>query len=194
MICESKESEKSIIFNKIYRNKKRNIKEIRRNNYLRAISTKRTFSKKNRKKVIDLSFIYELVKDLYSPRGKESIDPVVLIKLNIIQYTFGIRSMRQTLKKSVRHYEEELQIEITKDREKHNKNAFKKNKQNSIEKGIKTSTTDKECGVFHKGEHKKVFAYTVNLACDRNNYIMGFETAAGNCQDSNVFYKIYEKI
>lgn len=31
-------------------------------------------------------------------KGRPSIDPVVLIKLNIIQYTFGIRSMRQTIK------------------------------------------------------------------------------------------------
>ena len=35
-------------------------------------------------KAIDLRFIYPLVKDLYSPYGTESIDPVVLIKLNII--------------------------------------------------------------------------------------------------------------
>lgn len=47
---------------------------------------------------IDLSFIYDLVKDLYSEVGKESIDPVVLIKITLIQYTFGIRSMRQTIK------------------------------------------------------------------------------------------------
>jgi transposase len=47
---------------------------------------------------IELKFIYPLVKDLYSAYGPESIDPVVLIRLNIIQYTFGIRSMRQTLK------------------------------------------------------------------------------------------------
>lgn len=47
---------------------------------------------------IDLTFIHELVIDLYSPYGKESIDPIVLIKLNIIQYLFGIRSMRQTIK------------------------------------------------------------------------------------------------
>ena len=50
------------------------------------------------KKGIDLGFVYPLVKDLYSPFGAESINPVVLIKLNIIQYTFGIRSMRQTIK------------------------------------------------------------------------------------------------
>ncbi len=49
-------------------------------------------------RAIDLDFIYELVIDLYSPYGRESIDPIVLIKLNIIQYLFGIRSMRQTVK------------------------------------------------------------------------------------------------
>lgn len=49
-------------------------------------------------KAIDLSFIHELVINLYSSYGNESIDPIVLIKLNIIQYLFGIRSMRQTIK------------------------------------------------------------------------------------------------
>ena len=38
------------------------------------------------------------MKDLYFADGRESIDHVVLIKLNIIQYTFGIRSMCQTIK------------------------------------------------------------------------------------------------
>ena len=46
---------------------------------------------------LDFSFIYELVKDLYSAVGRPSIDPVILIKLTIIQYTFDIRSMRKTL-------------------------------------------------------------------------------------------------
>ncbi len=46
---------------------------------------------------VDLSFIYDIVKDLYSEVGKESIDPVVLIIITLIQYTFGIRSMRQTI-------------------------------------------------------------------------------------------------
>ncbi|KAF0825040.1 IS1182 family transposase [Cytobacillus firmus] len=46
---------------------------------------------------IDFSFIYDLVKDMYSEVGRPSIDPVILIKLSFIQYTFGIRSMRQTI-------------------------------------------------------------------------------------------------
>ena len=44
---------------------------------------------------IDFSFIYDLVEDLYKPYGRESIDPVVLIKIVLIQYTFGIRSIEK---------------------------------------------------------------------------------------------------
>ncbi|GAB6932192.1 hypothetical protein JCM14719A_05450 [Calditerricola satsumensis] len=48
---------------------------------------------------IDFSFIYDLVEDRYCPdNGRPSIDPVVLIKMVLIQYLFGIRSMRQTIK------------------------------------------------------------------------------------------------
>jgi len=47
--------------------------------------------------VIEFNYIYELVEDLYSPTGKPSIDPVVLIKICMIQNLFGIRSMRQTI-------------------------------------------------------------------------------------------------
>lgn len=47
--------------------------------------------------VLDFSFIYELVEDMYSEVGHPSIDPVILIKLAFIQYTFGIRSMRKTI-------------------------------------------------------------------------------------------------
>src|SRR3712207_6604161 len=46
---------------------------------------------------IDFSFIYEKVKPFYSSIGKPSIDPVVLFKIILIQYLFGIRSMRQTI-------------------------------------------------------------------------------------------------
>ena len=50
-------------------------------------------------KTIDFSFIYDLVEEKYSSDiGRPSIDPVVLIKIAIIQYMFGIKSMRQTIK------------------------------------------------------------------------------------------------
>src|ERR1700730_2966107 len=47
---------------------------------------------------LDFSFIYPFVESMYSnERGRPSIDPVVLIKMAFIQYTFGIRSMRKTI-------------------------------------------------------------------------------------------------
>jgi transposase len=47
---------------------------------------------------IDFSFIYDEVKELYSENhGRPSIDPVVLIKLLMLQALYGIRSMRQTI-------------------------------------------------------------------------------------------------
>ena len=50
-------------------------------------------------KAIDWSFIYGLVEDKYSPDfGRPSMDPVMLIKIPFIQYLYGIRSMRQTIR------------------------------------------------------------------------------------------------
>ena len=50
-------------------------------------------------KAIDWSFIYELVEEKYCPdNGRPSMDPVMLIKIPLIQYLYGIRSMRQTIK------------------------------------------------------------------------------------------------
>ena len=45
---------------------------------------------------IDFTFIEDIVKDLYSPIGRQSIPPVVLFKLIFINIIFGINSMRRT--------------------------------------------------------------------------------------------------
>ena len=45
---------------------------------------------------IDLTFIEEKVKDLYSPFGRPSIPPMVLFKLILINIIFGIKTMRKT--------------------------------------------------------------------------------------------------
>lgn len=242
-------------------------------------------------RAIDLSFIYDLVEDKYSKdKGRPSLDPVMLIKIPLIQYLFGIRSMRQTIKeievnvayrwylgldwydtvphfstfsknytrrfkdtdlfeqifskileecikhnfvdpsevfvdathikasanknKSVKakvkqeslFYEEELKKEINKDREKHDKKPFKDkddddndntgsaNKANSKMKTVKKSTTDPESGLFHKGEHKQVFAYTAQTACDKNGWILGYTIHPGNDHDSRTFIDIFNKI
>ena len=51
-------------------------------------------------RAIDFSFIYYEVEGLYSSyeAGRPGIDPVSLFKIVFIQYLFGIRSMRQTIK------------------------------------------------------------------------------------------------
>lgn len=50
-------------------------------------------------KAIDWNFIYDLVEEKYCPdNGRPSMDPVMLIKIPFIQYLYGIKSMRQTIK------------------------------------------------------------------------------------------------
>jgi len=47
-------------------------------------------------KHIDFTFIYDLVKDLYClDNGRPSIDPVMLFKMMLIGYLFGIKSERR---------------------------------------------------------------------------------------------------
>ena len=49
---------------------------------------------------IDFDFIYDEVEGMYSDfnGGRPGIDPVSLFKIVMVQYLFGIRSMRQTIK------------------------------------------------------------------------------------------------
>lgn len=240
-------------------------------------------------KAINWNFIYELVESRYSPdQGRPSMDPVMLIKIPFIQYLYGIRSMRQTIKeievnvayrwflgldmmdkvphfstfgknytrrfkdtdlfeqifcrileecykfklidptevfvdsthvkaransrkvqKKIAHqealfYEELLKKEIDQDREAHGKKPLKEKKQDDDhtpggsaggeEKEIKVSTTDPDSGWFHKGEHKQVFAYAVETACDKNGWILGYTVSPGNLHDSRTFKGLYDKI
>ena len=240
---------------------------------------------------IDFNFIYDLVEDRYcQDNGRPSVDPVTLIKIPIIQYMFGIKSMRQTIKeievnvayrwflgldfydkvphfstfgknykrrfegtdlfeqiftkilfqcmkqglvdtdtifvdathvkaaanrkkakkilvakKSAKYYEEQLRKEIDEDRELHEKKPLKDkddDDNNSSSGGNvetpmkeqKQSTTDPESGWFHKGEHKEVFAYAVEAACDRHGWILDYTIHPGNEHDSVTFPALYEKL
>jgi len=230
---------------------------------------------------IDFSFIHELVREKYcADNGRPSIDPVVLFKIVLIQYTFGIRSMRQTIKEievnmayrwflgygmsepiphfttfgknylrrfadtdiferifeeilseavaegfvdakavfidathikanannhkytneivkiEAKHYQDELQKEIEKDREAHGKKPLKppKDEGELPTKTVKQSTTDPECGLFHKGEHKKEFAYTTHVACDKHNFVLSADVSAGNIHDSVMFDDLYRNV
>ena len=197
---------------------------------------------------LDWSFIYDMVEDKYSEDvGRPSIDPVVLIKLPVIQYMFGLRSMRQTIreaevdsthvkaranskkyhdeaaKEQTLWYEKELLEEIQKDREAHGKKPLKeaeilsdddeqeppkpsgsgkpnrntskkKQARRKKEKHVKVSNSDPDSGWFRKGEHKNVFAYNVQTACDANGVILGYSVHPGNENDGRTFPAVLEKV
>jgi len=232
-------------------------------------------------RAISFDFIYEEVKDLYcEDNGRPSIDPVVLFKIILIKYLFGIRSIRQTMKEikvnmayrwflgygmteevphfttfgknyerrfadsniferifehvlmeavrckfvdaravfidathikasankhksmseevriKAKHYHAELREEINRDREIHGKKPFQDDDNDNDPpptKEIKVSRTDPECGLFHKGEHEKMFAYTTHVACDKHNFILDCAVSAGNVHDSVMFDDLYRK-
>ena len=99
--------------------------------------------------------------------------------------------------KKVRSYQDKLDQEIQADREAHGKKELPPkdgpgdpglDEQESVQ-----STTDPESGLFHKGEHKEVFAYSVQTSCDENGWILGFEAYPGNLHDSTTFFSFYEQ-
>ena len=63
-----------------------------------------------------------------------------------------------------------------------------------MSKHKKSSITDPESGWFRKGEHKHVFAYAVETACDQHGWILGYSVHPGNEHDSRTFKVLYEKV
>lgn len=108
-------------------------------------------------------------------------------------------------KRTARFMDEQLKEEIDKDREEHGKKSLKDKDDDDNGGGSgtsgggelkekKVSTTDPESGWFHKGEHKEVFAYSVEAASDKHGWIMGYTIHPGNEHDSQTFPAIYEKL
>ena len=125
------------------------------------------------------------------------------------------RANNKKMQKRIAHeealfYEELLKKEINQDREAHEKKPLKeKNEKDKDEdpgpssggsasgddiRTIKCSTSDPESGWFRKGEHKHVFAYAVETACDKNRWILGYSIHPGNEHDSRTFPQLYDKI
>ncbi|WP_288156588.1 hypothetical protein [uncultured Sharpea sp.] len=111
----------------------------------------------------------------------------------------GLRTIREDTT-----YEQELLDEINEEREENGKKpfesldkkeyAFDEETGEEIElkktKHIKESTTDPECGLFHKGEKQKCFAYSHMTICDRYGCVLFNKVAPGNLHDSAVFSEI----
>lgn len=230
---------------------------------------------------VDFTFIYKLVVDKYTlDNGRPSLDPVMLIKLPLLQYLCGIKSMRQTIKDvevnaayrwflglslldEVPHfttfgknyqrrfagtdlfeqifngilaqafaadlvdtseifidgthvkahanrrksssvvieetglwYKDALEKEIEVDRKKHQKKPLKPSKRKKVSdsKPKKTSKTDPESGWYHKGEHKEVFAYSEQVACDQHGWALAYTSHPGNEHDSRTVKALFDKL
>ena len=127
------------------------------------------------------------------------------------------KKIKQEVPVAAKRYQEELLAEINADRKAHGKkpldsedeppkgrgkkgdNTSKKKlarrkKGAKKQKVVTKSTTDPECGVFHKGEHKRCFAYEAHTACDKNGYVLEAVVTPGNVHDSVAFDDIYDKL
>lgn len=103
------------------------------------------------------------------------------------------KAVKKAIPEAAKVYGELLLEEINQDRENHDKKPFDDNKPPK-EKIVNESTTDPECGVFHKGEHKKCFAYAAQTACDKNGYVLDVTLNPGNVHDSVAFDGLYDRL
>lgn len=120
------------------------------------------------------------------------------------------RANSRKMQKRIAHeealfFEDILNKEINEDRKAHGKGPLKEKKDDDTdpplsgsgggkEKNVKESTTDPESLWFRKGEHKHVFAYAVQTACDKNGWILSYSVHPGNHHDSRTFKCLYDKI
>jgi len=106
------------------------------------------------------------------------------------------KQVKEAIPVAAKVYEKQLREEVNKDREDHGKKPFysEPTDQPPQERIITKSTTDPESGVFHKGEHRKCFAYTAQTVCDKHNYILGVTVNPGNIHDSTAFDEVYDKV
>ena len=125
------------------------------------------------------------------------------------------KQMKEQIPAAARHYARELMEEVNADREAHGKKPFdddndppaspKKHNDNTSKKklsrrkkqGFRTvtkSTTDPDCGLFVKGEHKRQFAYEAHTACDKNGFVLETVVTPGNVHDSVAFDEVYDKV
>ena len=102
---------------------------------------------------------------------------------------------KKVIPQAARVYDEQLRREINADREFHGKKPFDDSDDDAPPtKTVAISTTDPDAGLFHKGEHKKCFAYGAHTVCDRNNFVLDVEVTPGNVHDSTVFDTVYDRV
>lgn len=105
------------------------------------------------------------------------------------------KRMKKAIPAAARVYEEQLMKEINEDRKEHGKKPFDDGTGGSQkERQVTVSTTDPESGMFHKGEHKRCFAYEAHTVCDKHNFVLDTVVTSGNVHDSVAFDELYDKV
>lgn len=106
------------------------------------------------------------------------------------------KNVKAAIPQAAKQYGRQLMEEVNREREEHGKKPFDEPPQGKeAETRIATvSTSDPESGLFHKGEHKKCFAYGAHTVCDRNNFILEVDVRPGNIHDSVVFDSLYARL
>lgn len=107
------------------------------------------------------------------------------------------KHMKKSIPKAAKRYQEHLLKEVDADRENHGKKPLRKDDDDPPkapeEKNVIESTTDPDSDVFHKGEHKKCFAYEAHTMCEKHGYVMEVEVTPGNVYDSVAFDAVFER-
>lgn len=105
------------------------------------------------------------------------------------------KKSQKAVPQQAKRYAKELFEEVNRDREEHGKKPFDDDDSKPPqEKEVTVSTTDPDSGVFHKGEHKKCFAYEAHTACDKHNFVLEVEVTPGNIHDSVAFDPLYDRL
>ena len=81
-----------------------------------------------------------------------------------------------------------------KKRDNTSKKKLKRRKKEAKKKTVTVSTTDPECSLFVKGDHKKQLAYEAHTACDVRGVVLAVEVTPGNVHDSVPFDDVYDKV
>ena len=103
------------------------------------------------------------------------------------------KKMKRAVPIAAKTYGEQLLREVNEDREAHGKKPFDKGTGGGVRE-VTASTTDPDSGMFHKGEHKRCFAYEAHTVCDRHNFVLDTVVTAGNVHDSVAFDAVYDSV
>lgn len=138
--------------------------------------------------------IFQRILTLIKNEGIVDEEMVFIDGTHTKAYANNKKAKNKVVKVEQSPYQKDIDIAIKQNRELHNQKPLKNKTSNVETKNIKVSTTDPDAGLFHKGEHKVVFAYTSNVCCDKNNFILDFVITPGNVHDSRAFAPLYERL